>query len=319
MCRQLDHDASDSDSSDQEANYAQIFQSAITHYVTNAPVHSPTETTTDPDNDEPVCIFSVYSEFTLPSGKDFIGDCIDSGAQRTVIGRQQATEYTEITGTTRMADTNSGVTKFIFGDSSYDGLGRIVIRIPIINDYFVDIMAQIVNVDVPLLLGLDVLERLKIVLYFNDYSMSSIAEDWTVPLIMKNGHAYVVWCSKILYSEAELRKMHRHFYHPSTDKLYAVIKRAEPATTNTGMYDLLENVRDTCDKFQRNAAEPHRFRVSLPTEDCVFNRKFSMDIMFLDANALLNVVDRDTNFGAACFLSGESASHVWRTFQNIWV
>lgn len=198
-------------------------------------------------------------------------------------------------------------------------MGSIQVRIPINGEYFVVILARIVDVDLPLLLGLDVLSRLKAVLDFGKYTMTSTAGNCTIPLTKRMGHAYIDWQSSILYTEPELRKMHRHFFHPSTDKLYAIIKRAEPTTTNTGMYDILEKVKGTCDTCQRNAAEPHRFRVSLPNEDCVFNRVVSMDIMFLDSKSVLHVVDRDTKFGAASFLLGQSASQVWQTFLNIWV
>lgn len=49
----------------------------------------------------------------------------------------------------------------------------------------------------------------------------------------------------------------------------------------------------------------------------MLNRMVGMDIMTLDSQAVLQVVDRDTKFGAACFLEGQSAAHVWQAFLNI--
>lgn len=45
--------------------------------------------------------------------------------------------------------------------------------------------------------------------------------------------------------------MRRNFYHPSTENMYAVIKRAEPLTTHYDMYDTMEKVGNTCDICQR--------------------------------------------------------------------
>lgn len=70
---------------------------------------------------------------------------------------------------------------------------------------------------------------------------------------------------------------------------------------------------------QREADGPHRFRVSLPYEECVINRIVSMDLMKLYGKSVLHVVDRDTKFAAACFLAGESSSSVWEAFLSVWV
>lgn len=45
--------------------------------------------------------------------------------------------------------------------------------------------------------------------------------------------------------------------------MYALLKRGEPTTTNSGMYDIFDKVRNTHDEVQRNSKEPHRFRVSI--------------------------------------------------------
>lgn len=210
-------------------------------------------------------------------------------------------------------------TKYKFGDQTYDSLGKLVIRMPVTDTYFVCIKAQIVHVDVPLLLGLDVLRRLKVILDFDKFTMTSTKGHWSVQLKRKLRHAYVEWADNILYTETELRKMHRHFYHPSTDKLFKMIKRAEPTNEHPGMHEVLEKIKETCDTCQRNGNEPHRFRVAMPPENCVFNRMVSLDIISLDLCAVLHMVDRDTRFGASSFLSGESAAQVWKFFVNTWI
>lgn len=112
--------------------------------------------------------------------------------------------------------------------------------------------------------------------------------------------------------------MHRHFYHPATDKLHAMIKRSEPTEGHIFMRETQETIKWTCDTSQRNAGEPHRFRLSMTSNECLFNRLVSMDLMSMDSNTVLHVVDLDTRLGAACFLPGKSASQVWQCFLNIW-
>lgn len=314
LCQQLDHEIHDDDDHSDPINDAQIFMNVVAGATDTGAMPS-----TQDEEDDPIDIFSVNTVFQATVHHEFLGACIDSGAQRTVIGHKQAEAYTALTGIRKADKARGNMPKYKFGDTTHDGLGKMKVRIPIKEDYFVDIEASVVDVDVPLLIGLDVLGRLKVILDFNEFTMSSTTENWTIPLSRKMGHAYIEWADSILYTELELRRMHKHFYHPSTEKLYAVIKRAEPSTTHTGIYDILDKVRNTCETCQRNSREPHRFRVSLPGEECTFNRIVSMDIMSLDSKPVLHVVDRDTKLGAACFLDGESAAHVWRAFLNIWV
>lgn len=65
----------------------------------------------------------------------------------------------------------------------------------------VDVKAQIVDVDVPLIIGLDVLFRLKAVLDFSDYKISSVSGKWKITLSNKLGHAYIEWNDIILHTE----------------------------------------------------------------------------------------------------------------------
>lgn len=80
-----------------------------------------------------------------------------------------------------------------------------------------------------------------------------------------------------------MRIMNKYFYHPSTDKMYDLIKSGEPITTHYSRNDVLEKVSNTCDVCQRISKEPHLLRVSLPADQCVLNLLVAMDIMTLDS------------------------------------
>ena len=114
-------------------------------------------------------------------------------------------------------------------------------------------------------------------------------------------------------------KVHKHFYHPDSERLYAVMKRANPTKASPQVLRDLRRINETCHLCQRLAHAPHRFHVALPDEDVIFNRTVCLDLMYLDNSAVLHVVDKDTKFSAASFLAKETAEETWKTFMSIWV
>lgn len=141
---------------------------------------------------------------------------------------------------------------------------------------------------------------------------------WALLLTRRRGLLYFEWPTDLLYTTEELRKMHRHFFHPKSIRLYAVMKRADPDNCTPRDLHELEEISSRCDVCQRLSRAPNRFRVSLPHDDVVFNRIPFVDIMFLDGKAVLHCVDRETKLKAAAFLPDETADTAWQTYQKIW-
>ena len=59
-------------------------------------------------------------------------------------------------------DVSGKPRRFKFGDCAENGKGTLEFRIPVGQNYFVSIIANVVEIDVPLLLGLDILESYKL-------------------------------------------------------------------------------------------------------------------------------------------------------------
>lgn len=93
-------------------------------------------------------------------------------------------EYIELTRSSITTNPRQDLTKYKFGDESYAGLGKIIVCNPFTDHYSVKVHAEIVDVDVPLPLSLDVLDRLKAVQNFDSYRMSSKSEHWTIPSVI---------------------------------------------------------------------------------------------------------------------------------------
>lgn len=72
-----------------------------------------------------------------------------------------------------MASELPGVTadstmKYKYGNASYNGLGKLDVRFPVTVAHFFMVDAFIVDADVYLLIGLDVLVRIEAALHFED-------------------------------------------------------------------------------------------------------------------------------------------------------
>lgn len=77
--------------------------------------------------------------------------------------------------------------------------------------------------------------------------LSNVVDRWSIPLIWKGGHVYVEWPSKVMYTECELGKTHRHFNHPRTENLYLLLMRAELQAVDHTKHTASENIYINCD------------------------------------------------------------------------
>ena len=193
------------------------------------------------------------------------------------------------------------------------------IRIPILNHSFLKIIVNVVPADFPLLLGLDVLDNEKIVANNFQNELQAAHHGWSMPLTRKHGHLYLTWNSKsILFTKSEIIKLHRHFKHPTSGKLYEVMKRARPSQVDEATRELFEKITKASETCQTFSAPPQRFRVPLPPSDMVFNRDVALDLMRIEREAVLHNVDIETGFNFATFLSYQTVEAVWDAFVICW-
>ena len=315
LCMQLDDSHLADDNDDTDRTDAEVFQSLLSTEVTEEVAIPKVDEPAEPETE----IYLINYQHANVYEKEFLGACIDSAAQKTVIGKPQAEIYSNLFGIPFSLEKSEVRPNFCFGTHRHKGLGRIEIRVPISNDYYIPVMTEVVNIDIPFLLGLDKMTDNDIVLDTNRQTLSSSTDGWKVSLVRKRGHLYYDWEIRVLFTEAELHKVHNHFFHPKPEKLYALIRRTDPATASPKVLHDLERIEATCHPCQRHATSPHRFKVSLPSGDIVFNREVCMGLMFLNQRPVLHVVDRDTKFNSARFLQNETAETAWNTFREMWV
>ena len=149
----------------------------------------------------------------LTAKEKFLGACLDAGAQHTVIGKPQAEAYMASIGQEADLETAKELRSYRLGGCSFDTLGAVSIRLPIAEDYFLPLFVKVIALNVPFLLGLDIMDRYR--MYVNNVTnhLVCVNEGVAVPVVRKYGHIYLDWGSDILYTFSELQRIHKHFYH----------------------------------------------------------------------------------------------------------
>lgn len=84
---------------------------------------------------------------------------------------------------------------------------------------------EILEDDVPFLLGFEVLKHMRVILEFEKEWLSIKYDDWTIPLVRKLGHLYAKWSVQILFSTLQLRRLHKHFKQPAQKVCKLLSKR----------------------------------------------------------------------------------------------
>ena len=189
------------------------------------------------------------------------------------------------------------------GSGTRSKYGTTPIRFPtdVLGGYF-EYVSDIVELNVPLLFGLDLMKRYRIWIDEVENTISQKGHKCTAKLTYKLRQLYREWPRGIiLFNKTELEKLHRRFAHPSTRKLPNLLKRARPDQVSSETRKVLDNIVASCNPCQRMAPKPYVFQVSMP-EDIAFNHEIIADIMWIDRKPALHVVDRGTHYSAAAFL-----------------
>lgn len=226
------------------------------------------------------------------------GGCIDSGAQRTAIDKRQADQFAHFANIELEITTYKWT--YRFGNVSHAPCGEISIHLPI-DSFFAQIKVKVLDVDISLLLGLDLLTKFKIVIDFDEIFMQSKLDGWVLPIFCRLGHACGEWTPSILYTEHELRRVHRHLFHPQTDRFSTLINRVNPDCELSKVDSNIEKIKATFDVCQRKADMPHRFRVAIPNGKWVFNKSVSLDLMKLDGQSIFTLSIRILDWARLAF------------------
>jgi hypothetical protein len=120
--------------------------------------------------------------------------------------------------------------------------------------------------------------------------------------------------SAVFLTDEELKRLHRRFGHPATDKLCTLLERAG----HEDHREALIVIEKFCHYCQMKSPKPRCFKFTL-RDDCEFNHEIFVDVLYLISLPVLQVVDQATSFQEARFLPLITAYNTWQTLKKLWI
>jgi hypothetical protein len=130
---------------------------------------------------------------------------------------------------------------------------------------FITHSVEVVNVDAPLLLGKDFLDKHRVIVDVTRNSLIHRPTNASQPLARKHGHVYIEWDSNILFTYGELLKLLQKFFQPTVNNLTDLFKHIKIQDLPVDTRKSLEDIASRCDTCQKFIAKPYRFRVLCQT------------------------------------------------------
>jgi hypothetical protein len=166
-------------------------------------------------------LFSINVCAAAPTRTDdgeFDGGVVDTGAKNSVMGLVQARRYCRLLGVPfRLAPTSN---VFRFGTHVHRSMGRLAVLVPLPMSYYAATAIDVVDSDVPLIIGLDYLDGTQMYDDNVDDLLVHKPTSQSLPLLKNNGRLYFQWPRSILYNKQELLRAHAALYHPSHERLF---------------------------------------------------------------------------------------------------
>jgi hypothetical protein len=183
----------------------------------------------------------------------------------------------------------------------------------------VDVVIEIVHGAVPSFQSLKDLRESGVELSIQRKSLLLSGKEQ--PLHLENGFLVQKWEENealALFTEDQLRKLHRSFGHPTAGSLYRLLKGARPDKASSSVRDAIYELTKACNVCLARERQPRRFKLTIGAEDLRFNSVIAADVMYIRNEPVLHVVDEATHFAAASWLKAMTARETWDTLLRCW-
>lgn len=119
-----------------------------------------------------------------------------------------------------------------------------------------------------------------------------------MPMIRRDNHFYVRVQAPLtlLYTTAQLKKIHRNFFHSSPEKRFSVIHRAKPDKKTLDKLKIQRDISSRCDSCQRIQVGLRRFRARFGAEKTIFSGRVLLDVVYIENVPMLHIVDKSARF-----------------------
>lgn len=211
------------------------------------------------------------------------------------------------------------VGKCKFGVALPISIGTATIIFPI-KHIALRIRMHTVEADVPLLLSLVDMDGLRpsynnlanVLHHKPARAFTSIVRRHGYPFIQRNAKLNSV------FTQIELRRLHKLFGHPNAHKLYNLLKRAELPDVDEYTQKILQKITRHCEACHTYAQAACRFNFLLRDENDL-NSSMFVDIFYVSAKLIIHVVDEATRYLAASWLPSVSTESVWKSTRLFWI
>lgn len=123
------------------------------------------------------------------------------------------------------------------------------------------------------------------------------------------------WCPSdvpcSLYSEQELRTLHRTFGQPSVSALQVLLEKANGSKIEKNIAQTLEKMKEYCMVCEKTSTTPHEFKSTVSTSELRLNHREQADVMFVHGRPGKHMVCEATHFCTTSFLRNQYTKEIW--------
>jgi hypothetical protein len=180
---------------------------------------------------------------------EFSGAAIDTGVQRSVIGRSQAQAYCRQNGIPMPLYSSKSM--FSFADQRCPSQGILSVTVPTPGNPL-RLNVDVVQPHIPILLGLDVLDKHCLQFLSTENAFQAVHEGWKLLVVRKDGHSFFTWPNifQIMFSRPQLERLHRHFVNPSAVKLHSLLRPTNLDSLSDETLQVLQDIGNACHTCQ---------------------------------------------------------------------
>lgn len=284
------------------------------------------------------CNVVLFTEAALTENEIFVVEShcaavIDTACTKTVCGEKWLHQYMDATGIQDMRQYSSD-RQFKFGDGKIVHSHRKVVLPALIGQTKCNIEAEVVNVDIPLLLSKASLKKAGTVLDLENDKAVMFKEPVQLHFT-SSGHYCVSIINRELHVDDSvhvlvtdgientvdkkkmLTKLHKQFAHATADRLIQLLKCAGNEDKN--VKSMLDEVIQECDTCKVHKKPNPRPIVGFPLAS-EYNETVAVDLHQLENNVwYLHIIDEFTRFSAGCVVRSKHASVFVKCFLRHWI
>lgn len=132
----------------------------------------------------------------------------------------------------RVPTVKISVHAFKFQTGVHKSIGKCITRLPLPNKTFLGFQTNVVPINIPFLIGIDLFKWFSLQLYSPNNTLYNSSKKRELPPIFMNGNKYIRTTENPNTSNFTKLRIHRHFTHHKAGTLLKLLKRAFPLRTN---------------------------------------------------------------------------------------